>query len=83
MSEFDPKNKYTPFERINLKDRKWPNQIINNAPTWCSVDLRDGNQSLIEPMDTPKKLKFFKTLVSMGFKEIELSLIHISEPTRR
>ena len=79
MSEFDPKNKYTPFERINLKDRKWPNQIINNAPTWCSVDLRDGNQSLIEPMDTPKKLKLFKTLVSMGFKEIEIGFPAASE----
>ena len=79
MSEFDPKNKYTPFERINLKNRKWPNQIINNAPTWCSVDLRDGNQSLIEPMDTPKKLKLFKTLVSMGFKEIEIGFPAASE----
>ena len=79
MSEFDPKNKYTPFDRINLKDRKWPNQIINNAPTWCSVDLRDGNQSLIEPMDTPKKLKLFKTLVSMGFKEIEIGFPAASE----
>ena len=79
MSEFDPKNKYTPFERINLKDRKWPNQIINNAPTWCSVDLRDGNQSLIEPMDTPKKLKLFKTLVTMGFKEIEIGFPAASE----
>ncbi len=79
MSEFDPKNKYTPFQRINLKDRKWPNQIINNAPTWCSVDLRDGNQSLIEPMDTPKKLKLFKTLVSMGFKEIEIGFPAASE----
>ena len=79
MSEFDPKNKYTPFERINLKDRKWPNQIINNAPTWCSVDLRDGNQSLIEPMDTQKKLKLFKTLVSMGFKEIEIGFPAASE----
>ncbi len=79
MSEFDPKNKYTPFERINLKDRKWPNQIINSAPTWCSVDLRDGNQSLIEPMDTQKKLKLFKTLVSMGFKEIEIGFPAASE----
>ncbi len=79
MSEFDPKNKYAPFERINLKDRKWPNQIINSAPTWCSVDLRDGNQSLIEPMDTPKKLKLFKTLVSMGFKEIEIGFPAASE----
>ena len=51
MSEFNPKSKYTSFERINLNDRKWPNNIISKAPVWCSVDLRDGNQSLIEPMD--------------------------------
>jgi len=55
MSDFDPKSKYMPFDPINLKERKWPNQIIEKAPTWCSVDLRDGNQSLIEPMDTAKK----------------------------
>jgi 2-isopropylmalate synthase len=59
MSEFNLKSKYIPFERINLKQRNWPNNIISKAPVWCSVDLRDGNQSLVEPMDTPKKLKLF------------------------
>ena len=79
MSEFNLKSKYTPFERINLKQRKWPNNIISKAPVWCSVDLRDGNQSLVEPMDTPKKLKLFKTLVKMGFKEIEIGFPSASD----
>ena len=79
MSDFDPKSKYMPFDPINLKERKWPNQIIEKAPTWCSVDLRDGNQSLIEPMDTAKKLKLFNTLISMGFKEIEIGFPSASE----
>jgi len=79
MSDFDPKSKYMPFDPINLKKRKWPNQIIEKAPTWCSVDLRDGNQSLIEPMDTAKKLKLFNTLISMGFKEIEIGFPSASE----
>ncbi|MAC60903.1 MAG: 2-isopropylmalate synthase [SAR116 cluster bacterium] len=79
MSEFNPKSKYTSFKRINLNDRKWPNNIISKAPVWCSVDLRDGNQSLIEPMDTPKKLRLFKTLVSMGFKEIEIGFPSASD----
>ena len=79
MSEFNLKSKYVPFERINLKQRNWPNNIISKAPVWCSVDLRDGNQSLVEPMDTPKKLKLFKTLVTMGFKEIEIGFPSASE----
>ena len=79
MSEFNLKSKYIPFERINLKQRNWPNNIISKAPVWCSVDLRDGNQSLVEPMDTPKKLKLFKTLVTMGFKEIEIGFPSASE----
>ena len=79
MSEFNLKSKYTPFERINLKQRKWPNNIISKAPVWCSVDLRDGNQSLVEPMDTSKKLKLFKTLVTMGFKEIEIGFPSASD----
>ena len=79
MSEFNLKSKYTSFERINLKQRKWPNNIISKAPVWCSVDLRDGNQSLVEPMDTPKKLKLFKTLVIMGFKEIEIGFPSASD----
>ena len=79
MSEFNLKSKYTPFERINLNQRKWPNNIISKAPVWCSVDLRDGNQSLVEPMDTPKKLRLFKTLVTMGFKEIEIGFPSASD----
>ena len=79
MSEFNLKSKYTPFERINLDQRKWPNNIISKAPVWCSVDLRDGNQSLVEPMDTPKKLRLFKTLVTMGFKEIEIGFPSASD----
>ena len=79
MSEFNPKSKYTSFERINLNERTWPNNIISKAPIWCSVDLRDGNQSLIEPMDTSKKLRLFKTLVAMGFKEIEIGFPSASE----
>ena len=79
MPEFNLKSKYTPFERISLKQRKWPNNIISKAPVWCSVDLRDGNQSLVEPMDTSKKLKLFKTLVTMGFKEIEIGFPSASD----
>ena len=79
MSDFNPKSKYTPFNPVNLKERTWPNQIIKKAPTWCSVDLRDGNQSLIEPMDTAKKLKLFNTLISIGFKEIEIGFPSASE----
>ena len=79
MSEFNLKSKYTPFERINLNQRKWPNNIISKAPVWCSVDLRDGNQSLVEPMDTSKKLRLFKTLVTMGFKEIEIGFPSASD----
>ena len=63
--------KYQPFTGPQLKDRTWPNQQIMKAPVWCSVDLRDGNQALIEPMDSARKMEMFKLLVSMGFKEIE------------
>jgi len=63
---------YKPYGSINLKDRKWPNKQIEKAPTWCSVDLRDGNQSLPIPMNVDEKVKFFKLLVDIGFKEIEV-----------
>ena len=79
MSEFAPLSKYQPFKSINLQKRNWPNQSITSAPIWCSVDLRDGNQSLIEPMDNHRKLKMFKALVSMGFKEIEVGFPSASE----
>ena len=55
---------------VDLPDRKWPNQEIQKAPIWCSVDLRDGNQALIEPMVVEEKIEFFNLLVKLGFKEI-------------
>ena len=64
--------KYRPFQPIDLPDRRWPSQTITQAPTWCSVDLRDGNQALIEPMDAERKLRMFQLLVKMGYKEIEI-----------
>jgi 2-isopropylmalate synthase len=68
----DPKTKYQPVSNFRLNDRQWPSRIIEKAPVWCSVDLRDGNQALIEPMDSIRKLRMFGTLVALGFKEIEL-----------
>ncbi len=67
-----PIHKYRAFTPIDLPDRTWPNRTITKAPLWCSVDLRDGNQALIEPMDGARKLRMFQTLVAMGFKEIEV-----------
>ena len=69
-----PFDKYVPFRPLGLRlaDREWPNRQIERAPRWCSVDLRDGNQALIDPMDPARKLKMFETLVQMGFKEIEI-----------
>ena len=63
---------YKPYGSINLKNRKWPNKLIEKAPIWCSVDLRDGNQSLPIPMNVDEKVKLFKLLVDIGFKEIEV-----------
>ena len=71
--------KYQPFEAIKLDDRTWPSNTISTAPTWCSVDLRDGNQALIEPMDAMRKMRMFKVLVEMGFKEIEVGFPSASE----
>ena len=68
----NPTNKYKAFEPINLKDRKWPNKVIQEAPVWCSVDLRDGNQALIEPMGSERKNRMFSLLCKLGFKEIEV-----------
>lgn len=65
-------HKYRPFQPINLPDRTWPSRMITQAPVWCSVDLRDGNQALIEPMGPERKLRMFETLVKLGFKEIEV-----------
>ncbi|MBL0691087.1 MAG: 2-isopropylmalate synthase [SAR324 cluster bacterium] len=64
--------RYQQFPPINLPDRKWPNRHLKKAPIWCSVDLRDGNQALINPMSIVQKLIFFDTLVEIGFKEIEV-----------
>ena len=65
-------SKYKPFEPINIDNRTWPNKSIKEAPMWCSVDLRDGNQALIEPMGEERKLRMFKLLLDIGFKEIEV-----------
>jgi len=67
-----PVGKYRPYPKIDLPDRKWPNNTITKAPIWCSVDLRDGNQALINPMDMNKKLELFALLLKLGFKEIEV-----------
>ena len=64
--------KYRPFPTIDLPDRQWPSRTITAAPTWCSVDLRDGNQALPIPMGVKEKLEMFKLLVDIGFKEIEV-----------
>jgi 2-isopropylmalate synthase len=68
----DPTTKYRPFAPLALPDRQWPSRVITAPPIWCSVDLRDGNQALIEPMDTARKLQLFALLVDMGYKEIEV-----------
>ena len=71
--------KYVPFNRVSLPDRQWPDKMITKAPVWCSVDLRDGNQALVTPMGIEEKLKFFHTLVDVGFKEIEVGFPSASE----
>ena len=68
----NPSSKYRSFAPIDLADRSWPNSVITAPPTWCSVDLRDGNQALIEPMDAARKRRMFDMLVKIGFKEIEV-----------
>lgn len=78
-SRFDH-TKYKPFQPIALADRTWPDQVITEAPTWCSVDLRDGNQALIEPMSVEQKKKMFDLLVEVGFKEIEVGFPAASQP---
>ena len=68
----NPSTKYQSFKPIDLTDRTWPNRVIQTPPTWCSVDLRDGNQALIEPMDAARKRRMFDMLLKIGFKEIEV-----------
>jgi 2-isopropylmalate synthase len=67
-----PFHKYRPFAQIDLPNRQWPSKTITKAPVWCSVDLRDGNQALVEPMGPERKRRMFETLVKLGFKEIEV-----------
>jgi 2-isopropylmalate synthase len=74
-----PVHRYSSFIPVELIDRTWPNKKITVAPKWCSVDLRDGNQALIDPMDTPRKLAMFKLLVAMGYKEIEVGFPSASQ----
>jgi 2-isopropylmalate synthase len=73
-------DKYKPFVPVVLTDRTWPNRTIDKAPLWCSVDLRDGNQALIDPMDPERKRRMFVELVKMGFKEIEVGFPSASQP---
>ena len=77
-----PVHKYRPFHeqiRVDLPDRRWPDNRVTQAPRWCAVDLRDGNQALIEPMDSDRKTRMFKLLCQMGFKEIEVGFPAASE----
>jgi 2-isopropylmalate synthase len=77
-----PVHKYVPFHEqiaVNLPDRTWPSKRITEAPRWCAVDLRDGNQALIDPMSPERKLKMFKLLVDMGYKEIEVGFPSASQ----
>jgi len=73
-------NKYQAFQTIDLPNRQWPSQRITQAPTWCSVDLRDGNQALVKPMDGAQKLRLFELLVKLGFKQIEVGFPSASKP---
>ena len=75
-----PVHKYRPFGQIELPDRRWPSRTIDRAPLWCSVDLRDGNQALIEPMGPQRKRRMFDLLVRLGFKEIEVGFPAASQP---
>src|SRR6266550_5860988 len=68
----EPSKKYRAFPRVHLPDRQWPERALTQAPIWCSVDLRDGNQALAVPMNVSQKLELFQTLVKVGFKEIEV-----------
>jgi 2-isopropylmalate synthase len=68
----NPGIKYRPFPQVDLPDRQWPSRTITKAPRWLSTDMRDGNQSLIDPMDADKRARFFDLLVKVGLKEIEV-----------
>jgi 2-isopropylmalate synthase len=75
----NPASKYRPFAPVRLTDRTWPDAVLTRPPIWCSVDLRDGNQALIEPMDITRKLRLFQQLVQIGFKEIEVGFPSASQ----
>ncbi len=75
----DPSSKYTPFPPVGLTDRQWPNRVITKPPIWMSTDLRDGNQALFEPMNVERKLRMFRMLCDIGFKEIEVAFPSASE----
>ena len=75
-----PFGKYKPFQPIGLLDRTWPNKTLQAAPRWCSVDLRDGNQALIDPMSVDEKLRLWNLLLEIGFCEIEVGFPAASQP---
>ena len=75
----NPKGKYQAFTAVPLKERNWPSNVLTKAPVWCSVDLRDGNQALVNPMGISQKIGFFKMLVKIGFKEIEVGFPSASD----
>jgi len=79
MNTFDHR-KYRPFPPVAKPDRRWPDRVITQAPVWCSVDLRDGNQALVQPMDVEQKTRLFQLLVGLGFKEIEVGFPAASQP---
>ncbi len=79
MSPFNCK-KYRPFPVVNKFDRRWPSEVITKAPIWCAVDLRDGNQALIEPMTVAQKQRLWRLLIKLGFKEIEIGFPSASQP---
>ena len=74
-----PFERYVPFIPVTLDDRTWPSKKVTQAPRWCAVDLRDGNQALIDPMTPGRKKKMFKLLVAMGYKEIEVGFPSASQ----
>ena len=75
-----PFGKYKPFQPIGLLDRTWPNKTLQAAPRWCSVDLRDGNQALIDPKNVDEKLRLWDLLLEIGFCEIEVGFPAASQP---
>lgn len=75
-----PFDKYTAFQAIDLPDRQWPSKVLTQAPRWCSVDLRDGNQALIDPMSVEEKMRLWDLLLEIGFAEIEVGFPAASQP---